>query len=64
MIEKEKITGVNLITSGLSSQMTSQYGVRALPRYFLIDKNGIIIDNDAKKPNEKELINEVRQLLN
>jgi len=63
MIEKENITGVNLIASGFSSPMTNQYGVRALPRYFLIDKNGIIVDNDAKKPNEKELISEIRELL-
>ena len=63
MIEKERITGVNLITYGISSPMANQYGIRALPRYFLIDKKGNIVDTDAKKPNEKELISEIRELI-
>ncbi len=63
MIEKHKIGGVNLISKGIASPMAQQYGIKALPRYMLIDKKGIIVNNDFKKPDDESIKDDLRELL-
>ena len=42
---------VNLCTGGKKHQFNKDYIIRALPRYILIDKEGVIIDAAAPKPS-------------
>lgn len=65
LIKEKNIKGVNLIIDEENSSLIlEKYGAQALPRYFLIDKNGLIVDNDAKKPINEEIIDEINKLLN
>ncbi len=55
--------GVHLFADGVyESKIAKDYNLKALPNFFLIDHNGIIVKNPARKPSEggaKEDINMV-----
>jgi len=39
------------------------YSVQGIPRFILIDKNGKIINGNAKRPSDKTLIEEIEKYL-
>lgn len=39
------------------------FDVQFIPRYILIDKNGIVVDAAAKRPSEPEIVEEIKKLL-
>lgn len=45
-----------------NSPVLQKLGVRSIPRYMLIDKTGKIVDNNAKRPNNPEILNELIKL--
>jgi thiol-disulfide isomerase/thioredoxin len=52
-IELKQISGFHgLVNGGFSSFATKQYQVNGIPHYFIIGKDGKIIDNNAKRPSE------------
>jgi peroxiredoxin len=54
MLEKKKMVGVQLISlSGKESDVLAKYNVGTIPRFVVIDKNGIIVMYDALTPREK-----------
>ena len=62
MLAKNKPIGDHyLLTNEQYKSLYNQFGIRTLPRYVLINKNGEIIDSDAPKPSE---INKLTQLIN
>jgi hypothetical protein len=45
---------------GFESAISKQYAVVGIPRYLLIDKEGIIIDGNAKRPGDmRDQLNEL-----
>jgi thiol-disulfide isomerase/thioredoxin len=64
-VKKRSIHGVNLISrEGLEDNIIEKFKTSSIPRFILIDKNGNIADNDAKRPSEGELIiNDIEKLL-
>jgi len=64
LIKKEGLPGIHLRTDGIfDSPIAQEYRVIGIPHYYLIDENGIIIDNNAPRPSggakeaiQKELI--------
>lgn len=52
-LAKYKMDGVNLhAADGRRSDVLDNYGVNGIPHYFLIDENGIILDNNAPRLSE------------
>jgi len=51
-VNELKMKGINLYTQGnWIKQLISKYYIYAYPHYTLIDRNGIIVTNNAKKPS-------------
>jgi thiol-disulfide isomerase/thioredoxin len=52
-VARNKLMGVELISKeGEDADINNNYGINEIPRYVVIDKNGIILDNNAPKPSE------------
>jgi peroxiredoxin len=52
LIEEKELGGIHLISKGThNSEVSKLYNVKGVPRYFIIDKQGKIADNNAKRPN-------------
>lgn len=55
MVEDNQMTGIQLFANGDES-FSKQYKVWYIPRFILIDKTGKIINSEAPRPSEKELV--------
>lgn len=64
-IKNMKITGDNyFLNSDQSKIFNSKQGVHSFPTYFIIDKNGYIVDRTAPRPSSKKtLYNELDKYL-
>jgi peroxiredoxin len=64
LVKKQELPGIHLLSPGNFESIAAQlYKVQGIPRYYLIDRNGMIVDNDAPRPTdgakdaiEKELL--------
>ncbi len=51
-IKKKKMTGVHVISKGnFSSDVAQLYNVKGIPQYFIIGRDGKIVDSNAKRPS-------------
>ena len=48
---------------GLNSPVTNTYNIKGVPKYVIIDKNGIIRDSNAKRPSEMGVIRDIEGAL-
>ena len=56
-INSKKMIGIQLISAkGRESNVLENYRVATIPRTVIIDKKGIIVENDAPLPSDKSLI--------
>lgn len=53
MVRSGKLTGVQLYL-GAQSRFQKAYNVDGIPRFILLDKDGVIISNDMTRPSAKE----------
>lgn len=52
-VARNKLIGVELVSKGGNDAgINDNYGINEIPRYIVIDKNGVILDNNAPKPSE------------
>ncbi len=59
MVEKKKMKGTQVFDDGAwKADIITSFVINGIPRFILLDKNGIILDNDAPRPsgNIKEII--------
>lgn len=57
MVETEELAGQQLIASdSWKSPFIKGYGIRSIPRFILIDPEGIVIDSDAPRPSNEDII--------
>lgn len=64
IIKEKQMTGIHLISKGgFSSEIVQTYNINGVPRYILIDKNGIIVNGNAKRPSGG-IKEEIEKLLN
>ena len=64
IIKEKEMGGKHLISKGnFESEITKLYNVKGIPRYVIIDKEGIIVDSNAKRPSE-EVKADLDELLN
>ncbi len=50
-VEEKEIEGVHLNAEGRDNNVVKSYNVSGIPAYFIIDRNGLIFDNNAKRPS-------------
>ena len=64
-INKLNIKGDHFISPASKLNGAGNYfEISGIPRYILIDKNGNILDNNAKRPSDDTLLNDLLQLIN
>ena len=61
MVRQGELTGVQLYL-GTGSRFQEGYRVEAIPRFILLDKEGVIISNDMFRPSAKETAETLRNL--
>jgi len=64
-INQLNIDGENFISPADKENGISQYfQVSSIPRYIIIDKSGEIVQQNAKRPNDESLFNDLLELIN
>lgn len=62
-LETLKLGGINLISKGGDEdEVKSKYGIKSIPRYVIVGKDGNIVEWDAKRPSEKGIAKELEKL--
>ena len=61
IVRQGELTGVQLYL-GTGSRFQEGYRVEAIPRFILLDKEGVIISNDMSRPSAKETAETLRNL--
>ncbi|MEO9571360.1 MAG: TlpA disulfide reductase family protein [Polaribacter sp.] len=63
MVVDKDLGGIQVIAdNGFESQFISDYIIKSIPRFILIDPNGIIVTQNAPRPSDPELIDLFNEL--
>lgn len=63
-VNENGLTGVQLIAeNAFESKIAQEYEVTNIPRFFLFDKEGKMIDADAKRPSDDRLKEQLQKLV-
>jgi thiol-disulfide isomerase/thioredoxin len=63
-IQQFGLEGKHAISKGgWSAPITRKYGITSIPRYMIIGKDGRIIDNDAKRPSDPAVFDDLTRML-
>jgi hypothetical protein len=63
-IQQFGLEGKHAISKGgWSAPITRKYGITSIPRYMIIGKDGRIIDNDAKRPSDPAVFDDLTKML-
>lgn len=62
-VVKEQMIGLHLYAKGFTSQVAKDYDVQSIPRYFLLDKDGKIVEKIKGSFNSQTLISKIGKLL-
>jgi transcription antitermination factor NusA-like protein len=63
-IAKKGITGINVISPGLNSHVAKLYNVSAIPKYYLIGKDGKIVSDIPPTPSDASLKEVLEKTIN
>jgi len=64
MITILQLTGDHfLLNKGINNEITEKYQLQYIPRYMLINQEGVVIDSDAMRPSNPEVIKNIDNLL-
>ena len=63
MVEEKELDGIQLFAPDENISFFKDYNVQGIPRFILIDKEGKIIDGNAKRPTNPKLIEEIEKYL-
>ena len=57
MIQEKELGGIQLFAdNSWKSEFVTNYGIQGIPRFLLIDPEGIIVNPNAPRPSSPELI--------
>ncbi len=57
------IEGLHGISKGgWGSEVTAKFGITGIPRYFIFDKKGKVVDKNAPRPSDPKLLDILREL--
>jgi thiol-disulfide isomerase/thioredoxin len=63
-VKNKNVKGEHLISrEGLEEKILDLYSIPFIPRFVLIDKEGNVVQFEAKAPNDKTLIDDIKALL-
>lgn len=62
-LQRKPISGYHVCTGGLKTPVARQYNLSSVPRYMILDKDGRIVDSNAKRPSEKGIIEDIESIL-
>lgn len=62
-VEQHDIKGVHLNVKGMQHDVAQSYNVQGVPSFFLIDREGIIHDNNPSRPSGEAIDEELRAVL-
>ena len=62
-IAKHQIQGVHVRSGGHSEQVAQAYNVGSLPRYYLVDSQGLIVENNLSLFNTDEVVAKIEKNL-
>lgn len=63
-INQLQIEGEHLLsTGGWNSGAAKQFQINSIPRYMLIDKKGIVVNQNASRPSDEETLQHILDLL-
>ena len=63
-LDQLKIDGINFISpADKNNSIGNFFRVSSIPRYILIDKSGNVIEDNAKRPNDETLYNDLLKLI-
>jgi thiol-disulfide isomerase/thioredoxin len=64
MVKEKGLGGVQLIANGAwESKIQKDYNINGIPRFILVDKEGLLIDATADRPSVDALKNQLKNLL-
>ncbi len=63
MVTKKEMDGIHLFAPDKSSEFVKAYDIQSIPRFIMLDKEGNIIDANAKRPSNPELKAELESYL-
>ncbi len=64
MIADKKMGGIQLFADNAwNSDFIKAFKVRSIPRFIIIDKNGVVVDADAPRPSSSKIKEELNKLL-
>lgn len=64
MVEQLQLTGMNYRASeAVKMQIYNKFNLQYIPRYILIDKNGDVINANAKRPSNPAIVTDIDKLL-
>ena len=62
-VKDNKLTGIQLFAdNAFDSKLAKNYKINSIPRFLLFDKEGLIVDADAKRPSDpalKKILNDL-----
>ncbi len=62
-VEQYDLQGVNLISPGnWNSEVCKYFGINSIPRYMIMDKNGAIVEPNAKRPSDESILYQLLEL--
>lgn len=62
-VEQYDLQGVNVISPGnWNSEVCKYFGINSIPRYMIMDKNGNIVDPNAKRPSDESVLDLLLEL--
>ena len=65
MVTEKELTGIQLFAGKtVLSEFIKAFEVNSIPRFILIDPNGVVVDADAKRPSDPRLREELNKKLN
>ncbi|TVQ08910.1 MAG: AhpC/TSA family protein [Bacteroidetes bacterium] len=62
-VEQQQIQGVHLNVKGMRHEVAQSYNVQGVPSFFLIDRDGVIHNNNPSRPSGETIDEELRSLL-
>lgn len=63
-IEKHGIKGIHLHSpGGWNSAVTQKFSIRGIPRFLLFNKNGELVEPEAKRPSDETLYDDLLKLI-
>lgn len=62
-IERHNIQGVHLHAQGMQHEVPQSYNVQGIPSFFLIDRQGVIYDNNPDRPSGERIDEQLKTAL-